>query len=64
MEKEVATIVDINVTAFIPEDWVGSAGQKMIEYKRLADEKMTWNSITSPRSGKTASPNRLKVSKT
>ena len=30
-------IVDINVTAFIPEDWVGSKEQKMIEYKRLAD---------------------------
>ena len=31
------TIVDINITAFIPDDWVGSAEQKMIEYKRLAD---------------------------
>jgi len=31
------TIVDINVTAFIPCDWVGSEEQKMIEYKRLAD---------------------------
>ncbi len=31
------TIVDINVTAYIPEDWVGSKEQKMIEYKRLAD---------------------------
>lgn len=30
-------IVDINVTAFIPEDWVGSKEQKMVEYKRLAD---------------------------
>lgn len=30
-------IVDINVTAFIPDEWVGSAEQKMIEYKRLAD---------------------------
>ncbi len=39
IEKEVATIVDINVTAFIPDDWVGSAEQKMIEYKRLADVK-------------------------
>lgn len=39
VEKEVATIVDINVTAFIPDDWVGSAEQKMIEYKRLADVK-------------------------
>ena len=33
------TIVDINVTAFIPDDWVGSTEQKMIEYKRLADVK-------------------------
>ena len=32
-------IVDINVTAFIPDDWVGSTEQKMIEYKRLADVK-------------------------
>ena len=33
------TIVDINVTAFIPDDWVGSSEQKMIEYKRLSDVK-------------------------
>ena len=39
VDKDVATIVDINVTAFIPDDWVGSAEQKMIEYKRLADVK-------------------------
>lgn len=39
VEKEVQTIVDINVTAFIPDEWVGSAEQKMIEYKRLADVK-------------------------
>lgn len=38
-EQEVQTIVDINVTAFIPDDWVGSKEQKMIEYKRLADVK-------------------------
>ena len=31
------TIVDINVTAYIPDEWVGSTEQKMIEYKRLAD---------------------------
>ena len=31
------TVVDINVTAFIPDEWVGSKEQKMIEYKRLAD---------------------------
>ena len=39
VEQEVSTIVDINVTAFIPDDWVGSSEQKMIEYKRLADVK-------------------------
>ena len=33
------TIVDINATAFIPDEWVGSTEQKMIEYKRLADVK-------------------------
>lgn len=37
IKQVVSTIVDINVTAFIPEDWVGSKEQKMIEYKRLAD---------------------------
>ncbi|MBQ9688423.1 transcription-repair coupling factor, partial [bacterium] len=35
------TIVDINVTAFIPDEWVGSKEQKMIEYKRLSDVKST-----------------------
>ena len=39
VETKVPTIVDINVTAFIPDDWVGSKEQKMIEYKRLADVK-------------------------
>lgn len=34
-------IVDINVTAYIPDEWVGSKEQKMIEYKRLADVKTT-----------------------
>ncbi len=33
------TIVDINITAFIPDEWVGSDEQKMIEYKRLSDVK-------------------------
>ena len=33
------TIVDINITAFIPDEWVGSTEQKMIEYKRLSDVK-------------------------
>lgn len=32
-------VVDINVTAYIPDEWVGSKEQKMIEYKRLADVK-------------------------
>ncbi len=35
----VPAIIDINVTAFIPDEWVGSKEQKMIEYKRLADVK-------------------------
>ena len=37
VKKVTPTIVDINITAFIPDDWVGSKEQKMIEYKRLAD---------------------------
>lgn len=37
VKTKTPAIVDINVTAFIPEDWVGSKDQKMIEYKRLAD---------------------------
>ncbi len=39
IEQQTNTIVDINVTAFIPDEWVGSKEQKMIEYKRLADVK-------------------------
>lgn len=39
VDKTAPTIVDINVTAFIPDEWVGSPEQKMIEYKRLADVK-------------------------
>lgn len=39
VERKEPTIVDINVTAFIPDEWVGSKEQKMIEYKRLADVK-------------------------
>ena len=39
VDKSNPTIVDINVTAFIPDEWVGSSEQKMIEYKRLADVK-------------------------
>lgn len=41
IEKINPTIVDINVTAYIPDEWVGSSEQKMIEYKRLADVKST-----------------------
>lgn len=32
-------IVDINITAYIPDEWVGTQEQKMIEYKRLSDVK-------------------------
>ena len=39
VSQKTPAIVDINVTAFIPDDWVGSKEQKMIEYKRLADVK-------------------------
>ena len=39
VNKTQPTIVDINVTAYIPDEWVGSAEPKMIEYKRLADVK-------------------------
>ncbi len=39
IENKIPTIVDINVTAYIPDEWVGSGEQKMIEYKRLADVK-------------------------
>ncbi len=39
IDSKVETVVDINVTAFIPDEWVGSKEQKMIEYKRLADVK-------------------------
>lgn len=36
-DKTKPAIIDINVTAYIPDEWVGSSEQKMIEYKRLAD---------------------------
>ena len=39
INKTQPTIVDINITAYIPDEWVGSSEQKMIEYKRLADVK-------------------------
>src|SRR5574344_1917263 len=41
VEITTPTIVDINVTAYIPDEWVGYGEQKMIEYKRLADVKTT-----------------------
>ncbi len=39
VEKITPPPVDINVTAYIPDEWVGDEKQKMIEYKRLADVK-------------------------
>lgn len=39
VEKTPPAIVDINITAYIPDEWVGSSEQKMIEYKRLSDVK-------------------------
>ena len=35
VEKITPTIVDINTTAYIPDEWVGSCEQKMIEYKQI-----------------------------
>lgn len=32
-----SSIIDINVTAFIPDEWVGSKEQKMLEYKRISE---------------------------
>jgi len=39
VENKIQAIIDINITAFIPDEWVGSKEQKMIEYKRLSDVK-------------------------
>ncbi|MCI1273138.1 MAG: transcription-repair coupling factor [Clostridiaceae bacterium] len=39
VEKTTPTIVDINVTAYIPDVLAGSSDMKMTEYKRLADVK-------------------------
>ncbi len=39
VDNHIQAIVDINITAFIPDEWVGSKEQKMIEYKRLSDVK-------------------------
>ena len=38
-DKHEPCIVDIKTTAYIPDEWVGSYEQKMLEYKRLADVK-------------------------
>ncbi|MBR1908746.1 transcription-repair coupling factor [bacterium] len=37
VSHKIPAIIDLNVTAFIPDEWVGSKEQKMIEYKRLSD---------------------------
>ncbi len=37
VERKEPPVVDINVTAYLPDTWVGDKEQKMIEYKRLAD---------------------------
>ena len=39
IKKPQNTVVDINVTAYIPDEWVGGYEQKMLEYKRLSDVK-------------------------
>ncbi len=31
------SVIDLNVTAFIPDEWVGDKNVKLTEYKRLAD---------------------------
>ncbi|MFN8614544.1 MAG: transcription-repair coupling factor [Vampirovibrionales bacterium] len=36
-EKHESAIIDLNVTALIPQDWVGDLDVKLSEYKRLAD---------------------------
>jgi transcription-repair coupling factor (superfamily II helicase) len=38
-EEYKTSIIDINVTAYIPDEWVGSKEQKMLEYKRLSEAK-------------------------
>ncbi|MFH0702545.1 MAG: transcription-repair coupling factor [bacterium] len=37
IQRKEPPIIDINITAYIPDEWVGEKEQKMIEYKRLAD---------------------------
>ncbi|MDD3014063.1 MAG: transcription-repair coupling factor [Candidatus Gastranaerophilales bacterium] len=36
-QKAEPPVVDINITAYIPDEWLGDKEQKMLEYKRLAD---------------------------
>ncbi len=38
-EKFTPTLVDIKTNAYIPDEWVGSYEQKMLEYKKLAEIK-------------------------
>ena len=40
-EKFEPCLVDIKTNAYIPDDWVGSYEQKMLEYKKLAEIKTT-----------------------
>ena len=35
--KKDPPVIDINITAYIPDNWIDKKEQKMIEYKRLAD---------------------------
>ena len=35
--KYKSSIIDINVTAYIPDEWVGSKEQKMAEYKKISE---------------------------
>ena len=39
VERKIPTTVDMNITAYIDDEWVGDSEQKIIEYKRLADVK-------------------------
>lgn len=36
-ERHEDAIIDLNVTAYIPDDWMGDKNVKLTEYKRLAD---------------------------
>lgn len=42
-EKFEPCLVDIKTNAYIPDDWVGSVEQKMIEYKNLLKLKRSMN---------------------